>query len=313
MYFFALLLECVNPSITWMIVWKVAVCFCIYFIIIIIIVLCKRGQISEAGSQHWSPPELWSSSLFAVWELQQRRATNLNISQNSAEKSMKEKESAKVLLIMLFTDASGDFSRNDQIIKVNTAKISMQQVKIDQIWMNESLRADVLHLRVVLTCWAVLQNISSLCWSICSRQTLLINLGSRSKIQFLSRSNSEESSRTRLCHSTAVPPAGNFAVVHLEYQKIAVWAKREGIKKFEAFAEDETFSLIVHGSLLSLSWNKLEVLLLDGGTWVTSSLGLGFNFFVLKEVLKELRNILASADFIWAKKRKYSQVSQVCL
>lgn len=64
---------------------------------------------------------------------------------------MKEKESAKVFLIMLLTDASGDFSRNDQIIKVNTAKLSVQQVKIDQIWMNESLRADVLHLCVVST------------------------------------------------------------------------------------------------------------------------------------------------------------------
>lgn len=38
--------------------------------------------------------------------------------------------------------------------------------------------------------------------------------------------------------------------------------------------------------------------------WVTSSLDVGFNFLVLKE----LHNILASADYIWAKKKKFSQI-----
>lgn len=53
---------------------------------------------------------------------------------------------------MLFTYASGDFSKKDQIIKVNKAKISVQQVKIDKIRINESLGADVLLLCIVLTC-----------------------------------------------------------------------------------------------------------------------------------------------------------------
>lgn len=74
-------------------------------------------------------PELWSSSLFAVWESGQRRATHLNIFQNNAENSLKEKESAKVLL---FTDASGGFSRNDQIININTSKINQNVPNMDE-------------------------------------------------------------------------------------------------------------------------------------------------------------------------------------